>query len=78
MMGPEYFTVAAYLEDCTILCRDCGEKQALPASKQLTVAQVEAEYQDTGLYCDACSAEIAWKSQSTEKGSRLSTGTKVL
>lgn len=57
MMGPEYFTVAAYQTDGTILCRDCGEKQALPASAQLTQAQVWADFEE-GLYCDACSSEI--------------------
>ena len=58
MMGPEYFTVAGYATDGAIVCRDCGEKQALPASDQITEAQAYADFGDTGMYCDACGTEI--------------------
>jgi hypothetical protein len=58
MMGPEYFTVAAYITDGAIICRECGEMRGLPASDQLTKATVEADYQDDGLYCDGCTKEI--------------------
>jgi hypothetical protein len=58
MMGKEYFTVAGYLTDGAVLCRDCGEKQALPASAQITEAQARADYANDGLNCDACFAEI--------------------
>jgi hypothetical protein len=41
MMGPEYFTVAAYMpaDSGTILCPACGDKAGLPASDQLTQSQ---------------------------------------
>ena len=56
-MGPEYFTVAAYFDgECTIICRACGEKKRLPASAQITEANL-GEWED-GLYCDSCSEEI--------------------
>jgi hypothetical protein len=58
MLGLEYITVAAYCTGSTILCRDCGEKQALLVRDQLTVADVNTDYRDIGLYCDACSTEI--------------------
>lgn len=58
MMGPEYFTVAGYLIDGDILCRDCGDKQALPASDQITEAQAWESFGNEGLNCGACFAEI--------------------
>lgn len=54
----EYFTVAGYITDGAVLCRDCGERQALPVSDQITVAQAESDFGSDGLYCDACMAEI--------------------
>lgn len=57
MMGPEYFTVAGYHTDGEILCSDCGEKQALPASAQITVAQAYEEFPE-GLNCASCFLEI--------------------
>lgn len=58
MMGPEYFTVAGYLIDGDILCRACGEKAKLPASDQITEAQAYSEFQEDGLWCGKCGAEI--------------------
>ena len=58
MFGPEYFTVAAYENDGTILCRKCGDKAGLPASDQLMQSEFNEGDWDTGCYCDDCGAEI--------------------
>ena len=59
MMGPEYFTVAAYMpaDSGTILCRECGDKAGLPARDQLVQADFNDGWDD-GCYCDSCGAEI--------------------
>ena len=60
MMGPEYFTVAGYMGDGFIVCRECGEKEGseFTAEDSLSVAQVEESFSNDGLYCDTCGEVI--------------------
>ena len=60
MMGPEYFTVAAYMpEDSgTILCRKCGDAAGLPTSDQLMQSSFNGGDWNDGCYCDDCGDEI--------------------
>jgi hypothetical protein len=60
MFGPEYSTVAAYIpaDSGTVLCRECGEEAKLPASDQITEAQMYESFGTDGAWCDACHAEI--------------------
>ena len=59
MFGPEYFTVAAYFDgECTIVCRECGEKKNLPTGESLSEAQVNESFYEDGLYCEDCGKEI--------------------
>ena len=57
MMGKEYFTVAGYVSDGGVLCRECGERQALLVEDQITEAQAYSDFPE-GLSCDSCFAEI--------------------
>ena len=59
-MGPEYFTVGAYIpaDEGTILCVKCGEKRGLPASDQITENQMFENFGDDGAWCDVCGVEI--------------------
>lgn len=58
MMGPEYFTAAGYLnEGDDVFCVACGDKEGMPVSKQLTVAEVESSFPE-GLWCGNCGAQI--------------------
>ena len=61
MMGPEYFTVAAYMPEDSgiILCVKCGEHAGLPASDQVTQSEFNGGAWNDGCYCDDCGAEIA-------------------
>ena len=60
MMGPEYFTVGAYITDGDVLCRDCGEKAKLPTSDSISLAQVWESWgsDEYGCYCGQCGEEI--------------------
>ena len=58
MMGSEYFTVAGYFADGAIVCRECGDRQALPVSEQVTTAQLSSDFGQDGLYCDSCGVGI--------------------
>ncbi len=61
MMGPEYFTVGAYIVDGEILCPACGDKEGLPVNAQITEAELWNSFQDYategGLYCE-CGEEL--------------------
>lgn len=62
MMGPEYFTVGAYIiNDGEILCPKCGDEAGLPASDQITEAELWSDFSDYeeegGLYCE-CGEEL--------------------
>lgn len=57
MFGPEYFTVAGYLTDGGILCRECGDKAGLPVSDQIMQSEFNSGWEE-GCYCDNCTAEI--------------------
>lgn len=60
MMGPEYFTVGAYIpaDEGTILCVECGEKRKLPASDQITQNMLWENFGEDGAWCDECHTEI--------------------
>ena len=58
MFGPEYFTVAGYMNDGAILCRDCGDKAGLAASDQIMQSEFNGGDWNDGYYCDDCGAEI--------------------
>ena len=68
MFGPEYFTVAAYMTDGSILCRECGDKAGLPCSDQVTQSEFNDGWED-GCYCDDCGAEIAAPEESEDEES---------
>jgi len=61
-MGPEYFTVGAYVDDGGIMCPDCGDKAGFPASAQITEAELWSSFgeyaTEGGLYCDKCGEEL--------------------
>ena len=69
MMGPEYFTVGAYISDGKIMCRECGEKENLPASDQITESELWSSFSDYasegGLYC-FCGEELIAPEEPTE------------
>ncbi len=57
MFGVEYITVGAYLTDGTLLCRECGERERLPADDSISIASLEQEWPD-GAWCDTCGREL--------------------
>lgn len=67
MMGPEYFTVGAYINDGEILCPKCGDEAGLPASAQITEAELYSDFSEDGaLYCDNCGEELIAPAESEE------------
>jgi hypothetical protein len=60
MFGPEYFTVAGYMGDGFIVCRNCGEAEGseFTAEESISVASANESFGEDGLYCDVCGEAI--------------------
>ena len=58
MFPPEYFIVKAYVIDGGVVCRECGDRQHLPARDQITESEIYDSFGPYGVDCDDCGAEI--------------------
>jgi hypothetical protein len=58
MLSIEQMTIVAYLGDGFIVCRECGEKDGMPARDALCAYSVESDFSEDGLCCDECSKVI--------------------
>ena len=57
MISSEYLTAGGYITDGDILCVNCGEKRKLPVAAQITLAQIESDFFEDGVWCGDCGVE---------------------
>lgn len=57
MLSISQLTVAAYMTDGAVVCRECGENAKLPTGAALIQYTLESDFPE-GLSCDSCGKEL--------------------